>query len=86
MTWMENKVCTWYFAQTQRVHKGEQDSGLNILRLNENTHSYPFYTVSFIPELSVRIILRYFDSLAIRLWSKDLKHLIPRPGRPGLQG
>ena len=30
-----------------------------ILRLNENTHLYPFYCVSFIPELSVRIILRY---------------------------
>ena len=26
-----------------------------------------------------------FDSLAIRLWSKDLKHIIPRPGRPWLQ-
>ena len=27
-----------------------------------------------------------FDSLAIRLWSKELKHLIPRTGRPELQG
>ena len=27
-----------------------------------------------------------FDSLAIRLQSKDLKHLIPIPVRPGLQG
>ena len=30
-----------------------------ILRLNENTHLYPFYCASFILELSVRIILRY---------------------------
>ena len=28
----------------------------------------------------------YFDSLAIRLWSKDLKHLIPGNGLAGLQG
>ena len=32
------------------------------------------------------IVTHCFDSLAIRLWSEDLKHLIPRPGLPGLQG
>ena len=36
--------------------------GRVILRLNENRHSYPFYCVSFILELSVMIILRYLCS------------------------
>ena len=33
-----------------------------------------------------KIVTYCFDSLAIRLWSKDLKHLIPGTGPPGLQG
>ena len=33
-----------------------------------------------------KIVTYCFDSLAIRLQSEHLEHLIPRPGSPGLQG
>ena len=37
-------------------------------------------------EIYHKIVTHCLDSLAIRLQPKDLKHLNPRPVRPGLQG
>ena len=52
--------------------------GLRTLNTLSQVMGYPNYRVSKFTHC--------FDSLAIRLWSKHLKHLIPILVRPRLQG
>ena len=60
-----------------------------LLILNPKTHLNIIFTClrrEKMREINNKIVTQCFDSLAIRLQTEDLKHLIPRPGLPGLQG
>ena len=61
-----------------------EDPGLNPAR-DTNVY-YLKYFATLITQNIPKDSHYCFDSLAIRLQCKDLKHLIPGTGPPGLQG